>query len=137
VEHSGVSDDAAARRRGSARYALVATVAFLSELAMLATLGIAGWHFGGGGLISVAMAAFDPAVAVLIWLVWVAPTAARRLADPGRLILQIILFVVTGVLVALAGRPVLGGVVAVVGVAAFCAARVVDDARDPGGRHDA
>jgi uncharacterized protein DUF2568 len=135
MEHPGVSDDAAARRPGSARYLLVSTVAFLSELALLVTLGIAGWHAGGGGLLSVAMTALGPALAVLIWSVWVAPTAARRLADPGRLILQIVLFVVTGVLVALAGRPVLGAVVAVVGVAAFAAARTVEEAHDPAGRH--
>jgi hypothetical protein len=136
MEHPGVSDGAATRHRGSARYVFVATVAFLSELAMLVTLGVAGWHVGGGGLISVAMTALGPALAVLIWSVWVAPTAARRLADPARLILQVLLFVATGVLAALAGRPVLGAVVAVVGVAAFAAARAVDDTRDPAGRHN-
>jgi hypothetical protein len=136
MERPGVSDDAVARHRGSARYVLVATVAFLSELALLVTLGVAGWHFGGGGLISVAMTALGPALAVLIWSVWVAPTAARRLADPARLILQIVLFVVTGVLAALAGHPMLGGVVAVVGVAAFAAARSGEDTRDRAGRHN-
>lgn len=121
-----MSDDPAARTRGSARYVLVATAAFLSELALLVTLGVAGWHVGAGGLISVAMAALGPALAVLIWSIWVAPTAARRLADPARLILQIVLFVATGVLAALADHPVLGAVVAVAGVAAFAAARSVD-----------
>jgi hypothetical protein len=131
MEHPGVSDDAAARQRGSARRVLVATAAFLSEMAMLVTLGVAGWHFGGGGLISVAMTALGPALAVLIWSVWVAPAAVRRLADPARLVLQIVLFVATGGLAALAGHRMLGAVVAVIGVAAFAAARSVDDTRDP------
>lgn len=131
MEAPGGSGDRAVPRRDSVAYLLVQTLAFLSELAMLGTLGVAGWHFGAGGLMSVAMAVLYPALVVLIWSVWLAPRGARRLPDPWRLILQIVLFLVTGVVSALAGRVVLGVIVAAVGIAAFVAARLFDDARVP------
>jgi hypothetical protein len=108
-------------------YVLVAAAAFLSELALLAVLGVAGWHFGGGGLLSLALAVLAPALAVLLWSVWVAPTAAHRLGDPPRLILQIALFVVAAALAGIAGHTVWGVVVAGAGV-------LVDRGRDSAGR---
>jgi hypothetical protein len=115
-------------------YVLVAAAAFLSELALLAVLGVAGWHFGGGGLLSLALAVLAPALAVLLWSVWVAPTAAHRLGDPPRLILQIVLFVVAAALAGLAGHTVWGVVVAGAGVIAFSASRLVDGGRNSAGR---
>ena len=135
MEDPGVFENEVASHRGSALYPLVSFVAFLSELAMLVTLGVVGWHGGGGGLLSVALTALGPALAMFVWSVWVAPTAARRLADPWRLILQIVLFAVTGWLAVLAGRTVLGVIVAAVGVVAFASARLVDGARETAGRH--
>jgi uncharacterized protein DUF2568 len=115
-------------------YVLVAAAAFLSELALLAILGVAGWHFGGGGLLSLALAVLAPALAVLLWSVWVAPTAAHRLGDPPRLILQIALFVVAAALAGIAGHTVWGVVVAGAGVIAFSSSRLVDGGRDSAGR---
>jgi hypothetical protein len=134
MEDPGVFENEVASQRGSAPYFLVSLVAFLSELAMLATLGVVGWHAGGGGLLSVALTALGPALAVVVWSLWVAPTARRRLADPWRLILQIALFLATGWLAVLAGRTVLGVVVAAVGVVAFVSARTVDGAHEAPGR---
>lgn len=107
-------------------YLAVETVAFLSELAMLATLGVVGWHLGGGALISIALAALFPALAALIWSVWLAPKATGRRGDPARLIVQIVLFVVSGALAVLSGFVAWGIVLAVVGVGAFAADRVVE-----------
>ncbi len=135
MEQQGLSDERARPGPGSALYVLVATAAFLSELALLAVLGVAGWHFGGGGLLSLALAVLAPALAVLLWSIWVAPSAAHRLGDPPRLILQIALFVAAAVLAGRAGHPVLGIVVAAVGVVVFSASRLVDGGRDSAGRH--
>jgi hypothetical protein len=98
-------------------------VAFGCELAMLVVLGIAGWGLGNGGLMGIAFTIFYPALAVLIWSVWMAPRSARRLSDPLRLIVQVALFAATAVLSAAAGHPILGIVFAVVAAGAFIATR--------------
>jgi hypothetical protein len=115
------SDGVAARPVG---YLIAETVAFLSELMLLGTLGVVGWRLGTGGLSSIALAALCPALGTLIWAVWIAPKASRRLEDPLRLIAQITLFLVTGVLAAITGLVVWGIVLAAVGIAAFVASRV-------------
>jgi len=82
------------------------------ETAMLVLLGLGGWDLGSGGLFGISLAVFYPALAVLIWGMWVAPRARRRLRDPWLLLLQVALFVATGVQIGVA-------------VAVFVAARVV------------
>jgi len=104
-------------------YLIAETVALVSDLLLLGTLVVVGYRLGTGGLISIAMAALYPALAALIWALWIAPRAARRLDDPWRLIAQIILFGGTGVLAVIAGLVVWGVVLAAVGSAAFVAVR--------------
>jgi Protein of unknown function (DUF2568) len=106
-------------------YLIAETVAFLSELLLLGTLGVVGWRLGTGGLFSIALAVLYPAVATMIWAFWIAPRAARRLKDPWRLITQIILFLVAGTLAVITDLAVWGVVVAAVGIVAFVAARVL------------
>ena len=97
------------RSQGGGRLrALVELLAFGCELAMVAILGIAGWSLGSGGLISIALMIFYPALAILIWSVWVAPQAGRRLAQPWRLGVQLTLFAGTAALAAAGGHIVLG-----------------------------
>jgi len=74
--------------------------AFVCELAMLALLAVAGWGPGDGGLMGIALAAFYPALVIVIWSFWVAPKAKHRLGDPWRLLLQIGLFAATGLALA-------------------------------------
>jgi hypothetical protein len=101
----------------------VELIAFLCELGMLVVLVIAGWALDSGGLMSIALAIFYPALAILIWSVWMAPRSARRLADPWRLAAQVALFAATAVLASIAGHPVLGIVFGVVACLAFVATR--------------
>jgi hypothetical protein len=105
-------------------YLIAETVAFLSELLLLGTLGVVGWRLGSGGLISIALAVLYPALATMIWAIWIAPRAAHRLKDPGRLVAQIVLFLVAGTLAVIADLVAWGVVVAGVGIVAFVAARV-------------
>jgi hypothetical protein len=116
--------------RAPVGYLVAETVAFLSELMLLGTLGVVGWRIGTGGLISIALAALFPALGALIWALWVAPRAAHRLTDPWRLITQIVLFLGAGVLAATTALVAWGVVLAAVGIAAFVATRVL--AGDPG-----
>lgn len=97
--------------------------AFLCELAMLAVLAIGGWGLGSGGLMSIALAIFYPALAIPIWSLWMAPSSARRLPDPWRLIVQVALFAATGVVAGLGGHPALGSAFAVVAIVVFAATR--------------
>ena len=116
------SDTAAAR--APMAYLMAETVAFLSELALLGMLGVVGWRLGSGGLISIALAALYPALGAMIWALWVAPKASRRLDDPWRLIAQIGLFLVTGVLAVITGLVIWGILLAAVGITAFVGVRV-------------
>lgn len=101
----------------------VSLLQFVCELAMLALLAIGGWELGGGGLLGIALAVLYPAIALLVWAVWLAPRSNERLADPWRLLVQIALFAATGVVVAIGGHLTIGIVFAVVAVAAFVAER--------------
>jgi hypothetical protein len=109
-------------------------VSFLCELAMLVTLCIAGSGLGSSTAGHVALAILLPLAAAAIWSVWMAPTSRRRLADPARLVAQIALFVVTGVLAALADRVVLGIVFAVLTIGVFAAASVLGADAAPSAR---
>jgi hypothetical protein len=90
---------------------------------MLVVLVVAGWGLGSAGLMSIALAIFYPALAILIWSVWMAPRSARRLADPWRLGAQVALFAATAVLASIAGHPVPGIVFGVVASLAFVTSR--------------
>jgi hypothetical protein len=105
---------------------MVLVVAFLCELAMLVTLCVAGTGLGSSTGGHVALAVVLPVVAAVIWSVWMAPSSRRRLADPARLIAQIALFGLTGVLAAVAGRVAWGVAFAVVAIVVFVLTRAFD-----------
>ena len=101
---------------------IVGTLAFGCELFMLALLVYAGISFSSS-VVGIVLAVVLPVAAIAIWGVWMAPASRRRLADPARLAAQCALFVVVGVLVAAAGRPVWGVAFAVVASAVFAMSR--------------
>ena len=117
--------------RGTARNA-VAAAAFLCEIWMTVVLVIAGWSLGNGSLMSVSLAVFYPALAILIWSVWMAPRSARRLADPWRLAAQLALFAGTAALASVAGHVILGVLFGVAACGAFGATRLTEVAGVPG-----
>lgn len=71
---------------------LLLAIRFLAELGMLVCLAVGGWHLGDSPLMSVLLGILLPAVAATAWGLWVAPRAARRLRDPGRLAVEVTLF---------------------------------------------
>lgn len=102
--------------------AVVALVRFGSELALLAGAvafgvhvwaGAAGWVVGGFLALAVAST----------WGWWLAPKARRRVSDPGRFVVEAVLFVGTGVLLVTTGSVAWGVALAVVGVLAAVAIR--------------
>lgn len=103
---------------------LVLTVRFLTELAMLAGLAVAGAHVGDGVVLGVVGAVLLPVVAATVWGLFIGPRAHRRLPEPARFLVEFVLFAVTGVVLALSDRLVAGVVVAVAGIAFAALTRV-------------
>lgn len=82
--------DASAHSPGAAG-AVVLAVRFGCELATLVALAVAGARSAGGaGGVLLAVAA--PVLFAVVWGAVVAPRAARRLPDPARLLLELVLF---------------------------------------------
>ena len=69
---------------------------FVLELGMLVALGI--WGFSQNVVLGIAA----PLAAAVVWGLWIAPKATRRLRDPARLGLELLLFVVAGAALAVA-----------------------------------
>jgi hypothetical protein len=62
------------------------------ELAALAALVAWGLDVDAGAGVKVLLAILAPAGFIAIWGAWIAPKAARRLADPLRLVVELVLF---------------------------------------------
>ena len=92
----------------------LAVVRFTAELGMLAALAYAGWRLlSDTPVLGVVAAIALPVVAAVVWGAWVAPRAARRLEDPARLVVELVLFgaAVAGLLLVVGGTwGITGGV---------------------------
>lgn len=95
-------------------------VAFLCELAMVLLLLFSGHGFADGWR-GWAIGAFLAFVAIGIWAQWMAPTSLRRLDDPLRLTVQIMLFVTVALYASAAGLAIAGIVFAIISIAVFTA----------------
>lgn len=67
-------------------------VRFLLELCALAALGVWGWHAPGPLAVRLVAAAAAPLAGAMVWGTWVAPKAPRRLPDPLRLGVELLVF---------------------------------------------
>jgi hypothetical protein len=101
----------------------VSALAFACELAMLVLLFLAGWRLGLGGLAGALVGLLLVVAASGVWAVWMAPTSSRRLADPARLILQVVLFVSVGAVLVAAEWALVGAAFAVVASGVFALSR--------------
>ncbi|WIV58840.1 YrdB family protein [Amycolatopsis nalaikhensis] len=92
------------------------TIRFLTELALLGGLALAGTQLGAGVALSIIDAVLLPVAAAAIWGLFIAPRARRRLPEPGRFLVEFALFAGTGVVLALVGWVVAGVALAVIGI---------------------
>ncbi len=76
---------------------------FADELALLAVLAIAGARLGGGIATSLFLAILLPLAAAVLWGMWLAPRARRRLGHPARLAAKLALIGVASALLARTG----------------------------------
>lgn len=97
-------------------------LAFVCELAMVVLLVFAGHGFTGGWL-GWAIGAFLAAVAISIWAQWMAPNSARRLENPTRFTVQVMLFLTVALYAAGGGLAWWGVGFAVVSIGTFAALR--------------
>jgi len=67
-------------------------VRFVLEIAALVALGLWGWNAPGPVAVQVIAAAVTPLAAAVVWGTWVAPKAPRRLPDPLRLGIEVLVF---------------------------------------------
>ncbi|HWS36339.1 MAG TPA: YrdB family protein [Actinoplanes sp.] len=101
---------------------LVLVIRFLTELVLFGAFGFAGAVLPGPLVAKIVLAVAVPAVAIVVWALFLAPRAGRRLPEPWRFLAEVVLFVAAGAGVAAAGHPSTGILlvgVAGVGVAAL------------------
>jgi len=110
-----MADDRAETLPGGWVGALLA-VCFLAELALVGGLAWLGVSIGGNVVVSVVLAVVFVAAIVVFWGVWMARTARRRVPDPARLVVEIVLYGGTAVALVAVGHVVpaiVGGVIAI------------------------
>ena len=111
-----MTDDVDTTRRGGALGAVAGAnlaVKFGLELASLAALGYWGAS-NVGGPAAVVLAVAAPAAAATVWGVFAAPRAKRRLAMPGRAVLELGVFALACGALADSGSPTLAVVLGTV-----------------------
>ena len=72
--------------------AVLLALRFVAEIGLLVALAWAGWHLPTSTFASLLLAVVLPAVAAAVWGLWVAPRARHRLSDPGRAVVELVLF---------------------------------------------
>jgi cation transport ATPase len=93
-------------RRTNVFVAALLTLRFATELAWLAVLAGAALDSSAHGAGRIVLAIALPVLAAFIWGAAFAPRARRRLADPLRLVAEIVLFATSAAGLALTGHPV-------------------------------
>ena len=65
---------------------------FILELIVLAALAV--WGFGASTelVVQLALGLGAPAIVIVVWAMFVSPKATRRLEDPARLVLEVVVF---------------------------------------------
>lgn len=87
---------------------------FVLELCILIALGCWGFNSSSETLPRIALGIGAPLIAAAVWGVVVAPASRRRLQDPLRLLVEIVIFAAAVLALAAAGQPALALIFAVV-----------------------
>jgi hypothetical protein len=90
-------------------------VRFLTELALMAAAAWAGAAWTRNILLGIALGVVAAVVVAVVWGLWIAPASRRRLPDPARLLLELVLFGAAAAGLVEVGRPVVAGVVGIAG----------------------
>ena len=91
-------------------------LSFLLELGALVAFGYWGFQTGAGLPLQLLQGLGAPALMVLVWGVFLAPTSARRLPDPARRGLALLIFGLAALSLVAAHQGTLAGVFGVLAV---------------------
>jgi cytochrome b len=98
---------------GSVPQATNLAARFVLELCMLAALGYVGFQLGDGLATEIGLAVALPLAAAIVWGIAIAPKARRRAPDPGRAVLELVVFAAAAFGLIATGQGVLGLLLAV------------------------
>ena len=85
---------------------------FLLELCLLAAVSYWGSQSGSNAVVDVVLAIAAPVAVGVVWGVFLAPKASRRLPLPGRWLLELAVLGLAVAALAAAGSPLLGAILA-------------------------
>lgn len=77
--------------------------AFAVEVAMIALVAVSGWRLGSSAWLSPLLCVVLVVVVAVLWGLWLAPRAARRLPTRARVVAKAVLFAAVGGLALAAG----------------------------------
>ncbi|MCC6615095.1 MAG: YrdB family protein [Anaerolineae bacterium] len=97
---------------------------FLLEICLLIALGYWGFSTQSEIVPKILLGIGAPLIAAIVWGVLLAPASNRRLADPLRLLAEIVIFAVGALALAAAGQPRLAVIFAVVALVNMILLRV-------------
>src|SRR5215469_322659 len=103
----------------------VLAIRFGTELALLAVLVILGLNAGIATADRIVLAVACPVVAAIIWGIAIAPQARRRLADPLRFAVEVVLFGASATGLGVEGSVIWAVIFAVVTIGVAALVRVV------------
>jgi Protein of unknown function (DUF2568) len=102
-------------------------IRFVLELGLLASLAAGGWELAGGGLVGAGLATAAAIGGAAVWGAWIAPRSKRRMPDPQRFTLEVVLCALGGVALWAAWTPAAGIVFAGASTAVAALTRVVGE----------
>lgn len=80
-------------------------VRFLCEVGLLVSLAVWGFRAGAGIAVKLLLGLGTPLLAAVVWGLWVAPASRRRLTNPARLAVEVLVFAAGVAALAAAGLP--------------------------------
>ncbi|HTS95239.1 MAG TPA: YrdB family protein [Streptosporangiaceae bacterium] len=104
---------------------LLLALRFATELATMAVLALAAASASIGLAARIVLAVLGPVLVAVIWGLAIAPRARRRLADPGRLAVEIVIFGVAAAVLSLGGDVIAAVIYAVIAIGTAVLLRVV------------
>jgi uncharacterized membrane protein YwaF len=129
ADHAAARKDRVMPRQGNRPVDALDVLVFIVELVLLAILAVAGARLGSHAT-AIALAVLLPAVAAVLWGLYLAPRASRRLPHPGRLVAKLALMLAASALLVAAAAVawglaflVAGGTLVTVGELREAAAR--------------
>ena len=107
AHHAAARTDRVRPRSGTRPVAGLDVLVFIVELALLAVLALAGARLGSQAT-AIVLALLLPLVSAVLWGLYLAPHASRRLPHPGRMVAKLAVMLAASALLAASGATAWG-----------------------------